>query len=103
MVSNFSTVKVVQLGSPSWVRSVLQLVPGWFVPLVPSAYPKQFGTRSPAERSFVVAVHSFDSFYLYALCWKRIKIVHFSLIYNNFGINRALARTLNRWGRGVGC
>ena len=81
LVSNFSTVKVVQLGSPSWERSVLQLAPGCFVPLVVSAYPKQSGTRSPAGRSLGAALHSSDSVYLYALCWKRIKSVHYTLIY----------------------
>ena len=82
LVSNFSTVKVGQLDSVSWVRLVLQLAPGWFVPLVLWVYPERFETRSPSERNFVAVVHSFGSSYSCALCLIIIKIVYFTLVYN---------------------
>ena len=68
LVSNISKVKVVLVSFPSGEQSVLQLAPDCFVSLVVSAYPKQSGTRSPAGRSLVAALHSSDSVYLYALC-----------------------------------
>ena len=67
LVSNISKVKVVLVSFPSGEQSVLQLAPDCFVPLVVSACPKHFGTRSPAGRSLGAALHSSHSLYWCAL------------------------------------
>ena len=65
VVSKTSMVKVV--GFPSVEQTLLQLAPGFLVPLAVSVYLEQSGTRNPSERSFGAALRFFDSVYLYAL------------------------------------
>ena len=98
----FLTVNLGQLDSVSWVRLVLQLAPGWFVPLVPWVYLELFETRSPSERNFVAVVHSFGSSYSCALCLIIIKIVHFTLVYNtilytHLGCKRGIFLYISKW------
>ena len=65
VVSKISMVKVS--GFPSVEQTLLQLAPGFLVPLAVSVNREQSGTRNPSERSFGAALRFFDSVFLYAL------------------------------------